>query len=75
MALRLQIPLVDLFVDKPWKPADRAMLASGKKRGGIELTYENYAAAMRALNLILVPIIIAGATGFLKPRDRGENFS
>jgi len=48
------------------------MFAQGHKTGGILLTYENYAAAMRAINLILVPVVIAGAAGFLKSRDRGE---
>ncbi len=73
IAMRLQIPLVDLFIDQPWKPADRAMFADGLKTGRCPLTYENYAAAMRAINLILVPVVIAGAAGFLKRRDTGDN--
>ncbi|MGD1917046.1 MAG: hypothetical protein ACFCBV_12785, partial [Phycisphaerales bacterium] len=69
MAMRVQVPPVELFLDAEWKPADRAMFGGGVEGKGIALTYENYAAIMRILNLILVPVIIAGATGLLKPRE------
>ncbi|MCW5756481.1 MAG: hypothetical protein KIT54_04510 [Phycisphaeraceae bacterium] len=69
MAMRVQVPPVELFVDAEWKPADRPMFARGADKGGIGLTYENYAAVMRILNLVLVPVIIAGVTGLLKPRE------
>ena len=69
MAMRVQVPPVELFIDAEWKLADRAMFAQGVEGKGIALTYENCAAIMRILNLILVPVIIAGATGLLKPRE------
>ena len=69
MAIRVQVPPVELFVDAEWKPADRPMFGAGVQGRGIALTYENWAAVMRILNLVLVPVIIAGATGLLKPRE------
>lgn len=69
MALRVQVPFVDLFIDAEWKPADRPLFSKGADEGDWVLTYENYAAIMRIINLILVPVIIAGATGLLKPRE------
>lgn len=69
MAMRVQVPPVELFIDAEWKPADRAMFGHGVEGKGIALTYENWAAVMRIVNLILVPVIIAGATGLLKPRE------
>lgn len=69
MATRLQVPFVELFIDAEWKPADRVLSDHDLDGGFPWLTYENYAAIMRIINLILVPVIIAGATGLLKPRE------
>lgn len=69
LAMRLQVPPVELFNASRWRPADRVMFARADKHTGF-LTYENYAAVMRAINLVLVPVIIAGATGFLKPKGK-----
>ncbi len=63
MAMRVQVPLIDLLIDSEWKPADRPLAS------WLPLTYENWAAIMRAVNLILVPLLIAGAAGFLKRRE------
>lgn len=69
MAMRVQAPFVELFIDAETKPADKPLLGHGRESGPLWITYENYAAIMRILNLILVPVIIAGATGLLKPRE------
>ena len=62
MAMRLHVPLVQLMVEENWTPADRAM----EIRGLARVQYDSFAGLVQAMNLILLPLILAGATGFLK---------
>jgi hypothetical protein len=60
VAMRIQFPFVELVAENDWEPSSRHMdIFPG-------ITYENYASACMIVNLILLPTIIAGLTGYIK---------
>jgi hypothetical protein len=69
MAMRVHVPFMSLLTEGDWQPASRRMTGKHWGEWADSLTYENYAAVMGAINLLLVPLTIAGLAGFLK-RDR-----
>ncbi|TWT47215.1 hypothetical protein [Botrimarina hoheduenensis] len=68
IALRLQLPVIDLVAEGEWNPSGKPIAFTWPVscRG---LKYEDYAALMQVTNLVLLPLIIAGATGFLKQKS------
>ncbi len=64
MAMRIQLPLLPLIAESDWEPASEQMFSGNP--GWAWLTYENYASVMIFINLILFPLLIGSATGFLK---------
>lgn len=69
VALRIQVPFLSLLSEGDWEPAGREMIPNSAVLGWTKLTFENYAAAASALNLLVVPLAIAGLAGLLK-RDK-----
>lgn len=66
MALRVHVPILELAAESDWQPSDEYMY---EESWGQTIEYENYAAAMQVVNLILIPLLVAGATGFLKRKE------
>ncbi|MEM8874910.1 MAG: hypothetical protein AAGD32_11730, partial [Planctomycetota bacterium] len=66
MALRVQVPFLSVLTESEVEPSSRNLTSAGWPGG---LTFENYAATAAAANLVLIPLMIAGATGLLK-RDK-----
>jgi len=60
MASRIQFPFVELMAENDWEPSSRTMDIFPC------VTYENYASACMIVNLVLLPTIIAGLTGYMK---------
>ena len=58
MAARVQVPVLAMLAENDWEPSSRKMFW--------QMTYEEYASLMMFVNLILLPLIIAGLSGFLK---------
>ena len=58
MAARVQVPFLAMLGENDWEPSSRTMFW--------KMTYEEYASLMMFVNLILLPLIIAGLSGFLK---------
>lgn len=78
VAMRVQLPLLSLLAEGDWEPSSRPMRVFDEALGGAwgaeggpegVLTFENYASVMQVTNLILIPLMIAGATGVLKRRE------
>ncbi len=65
MALRLSVPVIDLAAESDWAPSSSYIRIGGHP----VIEYENYAAVIQVANLILIPLGIAGLTGFLKRRQ------
>ncbi|TWT86325.1 hypothetical protein Mal64_38660 [Pseudobythopirellula maris] len=65
MALRVSVPIVDLFAEGDWAPSSDWIVIGGRR----VIEYENYAAAAQVANLIIIPLAIAGLAGFLKRRQ------
>jgi hypothetical protein len=64
VALRLQIPVVNLMAEADWEPSSREFF--GIPLTSVPVTYQQYGSIVSLLNLILLPMIIAGLTGVLK---------
>jgi hypothetical protein len=64
MAMRIQLPLLPLIAESDWEPASEPILPD--KSRWAWFTYENYASGMIFINIILFPLLIGSATGFLK---------
>jgi len=62
MALRVQVPVLTLVTENDWSPATRPMRVGGREW----LSYADYASIMMVVNLVLIPLIVAGLTGHLK---------
>lgn len=60
MALRVQVPVLTLVAENDWSPATRPMAVCPL------ISYADYASIMMVVNLILIPLIVAGLTGYLK---------
>lgn len=58
MAMRIQVPVIGLVAENDWEPASRPMIG--------DLSYEEWANLMIAVNFVLIPLLIAGLTGYLK---------
>jgi hypothetical protein len=70
MAMRVQIPLLGMIAENDWEPSSRGILVGYWPHTGkpmeLWLTYEEFASSMMVANFIILPLIIAGATGYLK---------
>jgi hypothetical protein len=64
VSMRLQIPLINLISESDWEPSSRNMPI--KIFGTLQLTYENFAATMMVINSVLLSLVIASVTGYLK---------
>ena len=64
MATRIQFPFVNLIAENDWEASSEPMPLLP-----IDLKYENYASLCMLANLILLPTIIAGMTGYLKKNN------
>jgi len=59
VALRVHVPLVELFARSDWVPSQRRIQP-------IPLFYETYASYMRLFSVIALPLMVTAATGVLK---------
>lgn len=64
MALRLQIPIIQLVTENDWTPATRPMECWLFRWSGI--SYADFASITMVLNLLLIPLLITGLTGYNK---------
>jgi hypothetical protein len=67
MALRVQVPVLELVAENDWEPATRQM----DELSFVRISYANYASVMMLVNVVLIPLTIAGLTGYLKRRNEG----
>jgi hypothetical protein len=64
VALRLQIPIIQLVTENDWTPATRPMECWLFRWTGI--SYADFASVTMVLNLLLIPLLITGLTGYNK---------
>jgi hypothetical protein len=64
LALRLQIPIIQLVTENDWTPATRPMEHWLVRWTGI--SYADFASLTMVANLVLIPLLIAGLTGYNK---------
>ncbi|MBV9671680.1 MAG: pentapeptide repeat-containing protein [Verrucomicrobia bacterium] len=61
VALRVHVPLVEIFAGTDWVPSERQI-------HGTALRYETYASYMRIFSVIALPLMLTAATGVLKKK-------
>lgn len=67
VATRIQFPITTVLGESDWAPSSRAIqLPWGAVRW---LTYENLTAILGLLNFALLPLLLAGLTGYIKRRS------
>jgi len=66
MSLRSQIPVVQIFARNDWEPACRVIRHPWNF---FNFQYDSYSTMVTLLNWMVVPLIIASATGLLKKRS------
>jgi hypothetical protein len=59
VALRVHVPLVELFARNDWVPSERRIQP-------MPIFYETYASYMRMFSVIALPLMLTAATGLLK---------
>jgi hypothetical protein len=59
VALRVHVPLVEVFARSDWVPSERRIQP-------ISIAYETYASYMRIFSVIALPLMLTAATGLLK---------
>jgi NDP-sugar pyrophosphorylase family protein len=64
LALRLQIPIIQLVTENDWTPATRKMENPPFRWTGI--SYADFASITMVLNLLLIPLLVTGLTGYNK---------
>ena len=64
VALRLQIPIIQLVTENDWTPATRPMENPLFRWTGI--SYADFASVTMVLNLLLIPLLVTGLTGYNK---------
>jgi hypothetical protein len=64
VALRLQIPIIQLVTENDWTPATRTMENPPFCWTGI--SYADFASVTMVLNLLLIPLLVTGLTGYNK---------
>jgi hypothetical protein len=70
MSMRVQIPALQLVAENDWTPATRRIIIEYWPNCKWEVfSFADYASLMMILNIILIPLIIAGLTGYIKKRQ------
>ena len=59
VALRVHVPLVEVFARNDWVPSERRIQP-------MPIFYETYASYMRMFSVIALPLMLTAGTGLLK---------